>query len=111
MARQRRKARAAEPANDWTAEREAVVREIYARWLSDGQSWIGVFENHDLGHPLVGHRVSFQFDLAQLTSAVIGQTRGPDHKEYGLGWRYLLIAKALTVDEAVAWLKHEEVRA
>ena len=103
--------------------------ETFARWLSDGQTWIGVFENRDPGHPDMGRRIAMPFDVKDLATA---RTRGEatalnrawvaEHREVtvippseiqhpshapeeavkGLGWRYLLIAKVRTVDEAEA---------
>lgn len=91
-----------------TPEGEEKVRATYTRWLADGTTWIGMFENHDLGHRDVGHRISLAFDDSQFDAGIVGTTRAPDRQDIGLGWRYILIAKLRTVDEAVTWLKHEE---
>jgi hypothetical protein len=82
--------------------------ETFARWLADGETWIGCFENHDLGHYDVGRRVCLPFDAAKVEYAAVGATRAPDHAAIGLGWRYVLRAKAHTVDEALAFLNHTE---
>ena len=74
--------------------------ETFERWLSDGESWIGVFENHDLGHPDAGRRVAFCFDVDDWDKGTT-TTHAPDHKEIGLGWRYLLISKHRTVEGAL----------
>jgi hypothetical protein len=82
-----------------TADPKAA-EERFADWLSHGWA-IGVFENKDLGSRDVGLRYAMPFDREQMAMAVIGDTRGPDTPAYGLGWRYILVAKPSTVDEAV----------
>jgi hypothetical protein len=77
-----------------------TVAETYTRWLSDGETWIGVFENQDLGHRDMGRRIAIPYDRAQWEKAAIGKDRAPDHGSIGLGWRYVLIAKCKTVEEA-----------
>lgn len=71
------------------------------RWVGDGTTWIGVFENHDLGHRLAGQRCAFPFDDRFWDSAVIGSTKAPDGVHIGLGWRWILIAKTRDPNEAL----------
>jgi len=89
-------------------DRKEAARATFDRWLSDGTSWIGVFENHDLGHPDIGRRVARVFDIGDLPLAKIGSTRAPDHDEIGLGWRYILVAACDTTDKAMDAMKWEE---
>jgi hypothetical protein len=86
-----------------------TVEQIFTRWLADGQTWIGIFENHDLGHRDLGHRVAFSFDLSQVGSVTLKQTRCVDHPTIGMGWRYLLVAQCHTVKDAIRALRGEEV--
>ena len=83
-----------------------TLEQKFTRLLADGTSWIGVFQNQDLGHSRIGECIAFAFDTSQLEAAKIGSTRAPDHANYGLGWRYILIAKCATVDEAVFAFNH-----
>lgn len=85
-------------------------RDTFARWLSDGETWIGVFENHDLSHPDRGRRVALAFDNATKGEAKVGTSRAPDHRTIGLGWRYLLVAICTTPEEALAALAAEGVK-
>lgn len=82
------------------AER-AAVEKTFQRWLEDGKSWIGIFENHDLGHHDLGRRVAFQYDESQWDKAERNSCRAPDHNAIGLGWRYELVAKCRTADAAL----------
>ena len=82
-----------------------MSRETFTRWLSDGESWIGVFENHDLGHYDIGRRVAFCFDNTDEAKAEVGETQAPGHKAIGLGWRYILVAICHTVEEAEAAMR------
>ena len=83
------------------------VEQVFTRWLADGQTWIGVFENHDLGHRDLGRRVAFSFDVSQLHTVTLQQTRCVDHPSIGLGWRYLLVAQCHTVQDALRALRGE----
>ncbi len=82
--------------------------QTFTRWLKDGQTWIGCFENQDLGHPDLGRRVVMPYDVRQFDGATVGKTTAPDHRSIGLGWRYILTAKVRTVAEALSFLEHEE---
>jgi hypothetical protein len=77
-------------------------------WLADGDTWIGVFENHDLGHPQVGTRCAFPFSLSDGSFEMgrIGETRAPDGQFIGLGWRYILVAKCKEAGPALFELRH-----
>lgn len=87
---------------------DARIREVNHRrmetWLRDGKTWIGVFQNQDLGHPQVGRRMALPFADDVYWTSTVGQTKAPDTVTVGLGWRYVLIAKCRTVDEAQAAL-------
>lgn len=86
-----------------TGRNEAHKR--FADWLS--HEWgIAVFENHDLGSAMVGHRFAIPVDRSALDAAKIGESRAPD-TALGLGWRYILIAKPGTPEEAVALVYRE----
>jgi hypothetical protein len=83
-----------------------TVRQSFERWLEDGQTFIAVFENHDLGHRDRGRRVAFPFDDSKLPAFEVGKTQAPDHGTIGLGWRYLLVFKtkdAQAAVDALAW--------
>ncbi len=70
------------------------------RWFTDPDpgDWAGVFENHDLGHENLGMRFALFYGADQDEKAVVGETHAPD-TSFGLGWRYLLVAKCHTADE------------
>ena len=75
-------------------------REVFERWLSDGQTWIGVFENQAFDSANLGHRFALSFWMSSFDSAEIGKTRGPDTAA-GLGWKYILICKTTDATEAL----------
>lgn len=79
--------------------KENARREIEAL-LSDGETVIAVYENHDLGHPLVGRRIVWPFSRNQGDLLKLG-SQAPDGS-YGLGWRWRLIEKTENLDRAVA---------
>lgn len=81
---------------------QETQRETFERWLSDGTTWIGVFENQDLGHSRLGDRISVPYDSTQWDGGVIGVSRAPDRAAIGPGWRWILVAKVRTVEDAVA---------
>ena len=64
----------------------------------DPGDWVGVFENHDLGHSNIGMRFGLIYGADQDEKATIGKTHAPD-TSFGPGWRYLLVAKCYTADE------------
>lgn len=74
--------------------------------LADGDTWLGVFENHDLSHSDIGRRCIFPFSLSDGSwdKAEIDKTRAPDGRFIGLGWRYLLILKTKSAQEAAMCL-------
>jgi len=57
--------------------------------LAKIQSWhdndrtVLVFENADLGHPALGHKIAMPWDEGDIP------THGPDHPSVGFGWRYV----------------------
>jgi len=72
-------------------------------WLDDPADpgdWVGVFENHDLGHPDLGARFALLYGAEQWDAAEVGKTHGPD-TSLGLGWRYILIGKFRDADDAI----------
>lgn len=87
---------------------DETTPETFDRWLSDGETWIGIFENHDLGHPDVGRRIALSYHLADKDQAEVGKTRAPD-TGVGMGWRYILIWKARTTQEAIAIMERKDV--
>ena len=82
-----------------------AAREAAGRWLATGWA-IAVFENHDLGSMNVGHRFALPFDQADVAKMEIGKSRAPDGP-YGMGWRYLLVAKPATADELIDAMRFE----
>ena len=82
--------------------------QTFARWLSDGTTWIGIFENHDLGHPDAARRIALPYDEALFEQATIGKSTAPDRPEIGLGWRYVLIAKTRDAGEALRLIRHQD---
>lgn len=91
-------------------EHDAKLLAKCEEWLKDGDTWLGVFENHDLGHPDMGRRCIFPFSLSDGSweAAKEGETRAPDGKSIGMGWRYLLIIKTKDPVEAVNSLLRKE---
>lgn len=87
------------------------MKDTIDRWLADPDTWVGVFENADLGHRDIGLRCAFPFALSDgsFEKAEIGKTRAPDGRTIGLGWRYILVAKCRTTDEVLAAMKPQEV--
>lgn len=77
------------------------------RWLADGDTWVGVFENRDLGHRDFGARCAFPFALSDgsFERAEIGRVHAPDGRMIGLGWRYVLVAKCRDVESALEALE------
>lgn len=85
--------------------------ERFARWFADGDTTACVFENKDLGHPQIGRRVAFPYTKANAEAMAIGTSRAPDSSLYGLGWRYILVARCNTVEEAMAALDEDRQKA
>lgn len=84
---------------------QSQQRKKFTEWLSDGESWIGVFENQLLGDPHAGERIAMAFDNSDYDKARFGM-RAPDTREL-IGWRYTLVAKCRTVDCAVEAMAEE----
>lgn len=76
-------------------------RQIMERWLSDGDTWIGVFENHALDSSRLGDKIAIPFSLSDGSwdRAELGD-RAPDTKNR-INWAYLLVAKCRTIDEVI----------
>lgn len=87
--------------------RERVIGR-FNEWMDDPDAWIGIFENHDLGHPAIGRKFAMAFSMKDFESATVGRTRAPDTDDAGFGWRYILIWKGRDVGEAVLKLLGEE---
>ncbi len=85
---------------DW--KNEERVRDCF----EDGTTWVGVFECNALDSSELGRRTAFPFDTSQFDQATLG-TRAPDTKSF-IGWKYGLIAKCRTAEEALMWLRREE---
>jgi hypothetical protein len=79
-------------------------RDVFTRWLADGQTLIAVFENQDLGHSDLGRRICLSYDQGLVDVLVVGKATAPDHAQIGLGWRYILVLVTQDVDEALAAL-------
>lgn len=71
------------------------------RWVSDEDTWIGVFENHDLSSRDCGRKFALPFSLSDgsFEVAELNKTKAPDTK-MGLGWRFLLVWKGTDPQEA-----------
>ena len=90
--------------------RELMIEKA-EEWLADGETFIGVFENKDLGHPELGHRIMLPYEDALFEAAILGKTTPPDMPYIGLGWRYLMVCKTRSSESAVCSLmdgKHDE---
>jgi hypothetical protein len=64
------------------------AREKFKEWVERGDA-IAVFQNADLSHRNLGHRVFLPLDPEEQGKVEVGSTRAPDGL-HGLGWRYLL---------------------
>ena len=108
------------------ARREAMAL-TFEKWEERGDV-ICIFENHDLGHPDIGRRIAMPFgaeheaklltqdeatrqnrsSIETAGSHVVMPSRAPDHASIGLGWRYLLVKKTRSAQEAVACMWERE---
>jgi len=79
-----------------------TVEQAFTRWLADGETWIGIFEDADLDSVALARRIAFPYAMDQFAVAVVDVTRAPDTASNGPGWRYVLVAKCRTVKEALA---------
>ena len=93
---------------EFTDEERRLNTAMFEKWLADGETWIGIFENHDLGHYDIGRRIAMSFDDSLWDKAELKKTRSPDHKAIGFGWRYLLICRTHDVAEAEMFIEHKE---
>lgn len=78
-----------------------------ARWFEDGDTTVCVFENKDLGSRDIGRRIALPYTKLAAEGMAIGTSRAPDGS-YGLGWRYLLVARAHNPAEVLAALDRKE---
>ena len=83
------------------------AEERFKHHLADGETWIGIFENKALDSASTGHRVAVFFDMSQWDAAEIG-SRAPDTSTF-IGWKYQLIGKAKTVEEAFSYMNFDDV--
>ena len=64
------------------------------KWLARGDG-IAVYENHDLGHPMIGHKqfISFGSDVCQLDRPEWNEVPPQTLPDIGgaINWRYQLI--------------------
>jgi hypothetical protein len=74
-------------------------RAAMVRWLADGRTEIGIFENKALDSADLGRRVAIPFEKGALDTAEIGLCRAPDMPNL-IGWKYVLVAKCITVEGA-----------
>lgn len=74
----------------------------FERWLSDGKTWVGVFENQAFDSAGFGDRFAVSFDMADFDKAKLGD-RAPD-TSMGLGWKFALLGKARTVEEVFTFM-------
>jgi hypothetical protein len=85
--------------------------EAFKKWLSDGKTWIGIFENlleeGSEANYSRAERFAMPFDDDLWDAAKIREMKAPDTPQFGTGWRYLLIAKVRTVEEALAAMEGE----
>jgi hypothetical protein len=72
-------------------------------WLSDGDTWVGGFENLALDSVDVCGRVLFPFSNVQWDNGVIGETRAPD-TGFLIGWKYVLQIKSKDAKDIHDWL-------
>jgi len=86
-----------------------LMRQNLQQLLDKGDpgDWLGVFECEALDSHWLGLRFAMLFDKSDFDKVTIGKTHAPDTK-LGLGWRFILKAKCLTVDEAMVWFAPEE---
>jgi len=87
---------------------EETRLQTFERWLSDGDTFIGIFQNHALDSARCGHKIAMPFSMEQWDGAVIGKTRAPDHKSIGLGWKYLLMWKSTDAEDALSCMEEQD---
>jgi hypothetical protein len=66
-----------------------AVREAVNRWLAAGKG-VAVYENHDLGHPEVGHKQFLSYGAPEAQFEDEPPQRLPDFPTQ-INWRYELI--------------------
>ena len=82
------------------------ARRRFTHHLADGETWIGIYENKALDSSNLGRRIALFFDLRDWDGAEIGD-RAPDTPQL-TGWKYLLVHKAKSTDEAVQHMNFAE---
>ena len=81
-----------------TTPRE-YAKSRFEHHLADGTTWIGIYENKALDSARAGHRIALFYGLDQWDVTSIGD-RAPDMRGR-VGWRYRLVHKARTVEDAL----------
>ena len=74
--------------------------------LADGETWIAIYENKALDSANAGHRIALFFDTKQWGAAELG-SRAPDMPGL-VGWKYLLVHKAKTVEDALSNMNFDQ---
>ena len=85
------------------------IEDKFAQWFENGDpgDWVGIFENHDLGHPDIGQTFALFFDADQYDKAIVGKSSAPDTATFGIGWRYLLTSKHRDLESTLETWKGE----
>lgn len=73
---------------------EGDQRDSVADMLNRGLS-VAVYENHDLGHSMLGQKVFLSYGGPASTFDV-PPPHAPDMATIGLGWRYILVGTCST---------------
>lgn len=80
------------------------MKEVFDRWFAQG--WVaGIFENRALDSADAGERIAIPFG-PEILAAERATTRAPD-MPHRIGWKYLLVAKAQTTEEALRHMDPE----
>lgn len=87
----------------------ATAKDALTRWLSDDSSIVCVFQNQALDSSNAGQRIALCYDLALWDALEVGKTRAPD-TTIGTGWKYILVGKAKTVEEAITLMEFKEAK-
>lgn len=83
-------------------------QEAFESWMKDGETWIGVFQNQAFDSGDFGQRIAMAFDNSQFEESAAGKTTAPDNKTSGAGWKYILVRKCRTAEEAVEAMHPKE---
>ena len=83
------------------------MQKTIEKWLVDGKTWVGIFENKALDSANLGERCGLPFDDEYFDEAEIGKMRMPDTKTR-IGWKYILIAKSRDIEEIIRLFENKE---